>query len=143
MNRGRRKTVDRSMADRYRRVAMSFLEGARTLAELADEDDHTGNAIAVVTVHAAIAWSDAICITYMGAKSTDGDHARAADLLQEALGARMDAQALRSLRSVLQRKDMVSYSGDYYRVTEARALLEKAEVFCKWAERAYELRPRS
>jgi len=106
---------------------VSFLEGARTLAELADENGPTGNAIAAIAVHAAIAWSDAVSIAYAGMKSTDGDHMRAADPLHDALGARMDAQAL---RWVLQKKDTVAYGGDYYRVSEALALLERAEEFC-------------
>ena len=142
MKLGRHKIVDRSVADRYRRVAESLLESARVLVSLAEEEDDYGNAIAIVAVHAAIAWSDAVCITYAGLKSTDGDHTRAADLLQDALGTRVDAQALRSLRSVLQKKDMVAYGGDYYRVPEARALLEKVEAFCSWAEKMYEKRPR-
>jgi len=142
MNLGRCKAVDRSVADKYRRVAASFVESARTLADLADEEDHFGNAIAIVAVHAAIAWSDAVSIAYAGMKSTDGDHVRAADLLQDSLGARTDAQALRSLRSVLQKKDMIAYGGDYYRVSEARALLAKVEAFCAWAETMYERRPR-
>ncbi|HKP74414.1 MAG TPA: hypothetical protein VJT67_02675 [Longimicrobiaceae bacterium] len=143
MNIGRCKSVDRSVAEKYRRVALSFLEGARILAELADENDPTGNAIAVITVHAAIAWSDALTIAYAGMKSTDGDHNRAADLLHNALGARIDAQALRSLRMVLHKKDTVAYRGDYYRVPDALALLERAEEFCAWANDAYENRPRN
>ena len=142
MNLGRRKAVDRSVADKYRRVAASLLESARTLVEISDEDDHSGNAIAIVAVHAAIAWTDAVCIAYAGMKSTDGDHHRAADLLQDALGTRADAKALRSLRSVLQKKDMVAYGGDYYRVSEARTLLANVEAYCGWAEKSYDRRPR-
>jgi hypothetical protein len=142
MKTGRHKVVDRSVAEKYRRVAESLLVSAQTLSELAEEEDHFGNGIAVVAVHAAIAWSDAVCIAYAGVKSTDGDHARAADLLQDALGTRVDAQALRSLRSVLQKKDMVAYGGTYYRLSEAAALLAKVEAFCAWAEKAYRDRPR-
>jgi hypothetical protein len=142
MKLGRHKAMDRSVADRYRRVAASLLDSARTLAEITDEDDHTGNAIAIVAVHAAISWADAVCIAYSGMKSTDGDHTRAADLLQDALGTRADAQALRSLRAVLQKKDMVAYGGAYYRVCEGRTLLGYVETFSGWAERTYELRPR-
>lgn len=143
MRLGRRKAVDRSAADKYRRVADGLLESARSLVHLADEADHYGNAIAIVAIHAAVAWADTLCIAYAGMKSTDGDHARAADLVQDALGARADEQALKSLRSALQKKDQVSYGGDYYRVSEARTLLTRVELFCSWAEKAYESRPRS
>jgi hypothetical protein len=139
---GRRKTIDPSHADKYRRVGEALLDSADSLATIADEDDQFGNAIAIVAIHACIAYADALAISHAGFKSTDGDHTRAADVVQDALGSRADAQALKALRSALQRKDTVSYSGTYYRISDSERLLRDAKAFCAWAEGAYENRPR-
>jgi hypothetical protein len=44
MTRGNRKEVDRSLADRYRRVGSSLIGTARVMAELASDSDNFGNA---------------------------------------------------------------------------------------------------
>lgn len=139
--RGSRKEVDRTQAEKYRRVGASLLESAHVLAELATESDSFGNAIAVVAVHACIAYNDALSIAWRGVKSTEGDHARAPDTLVFALGHRAPADQVRQLRSVLGKKDQVSYQGSYYRVSEAARLLEQAAGFCRWADEMYDQRP--
>ncbi len=73
VTRGSRKEVDRGQAEKYRRVGAALLESARTLEELATESDSYGNAIAVVALHACIAYNDA----WKGVQSTEGDHTRA------------------------------------------------------------------
>jgi len=137
---GRRKAVDRSAAEKYRRVGTALLESAETLITVADEDDQFGNAIAIVAIHGAIAYADSLAIAFGGFKSTDGDHTRAADVVQEAMGSRADERALKALRSALAMKDKVSYSGMYYRIDEAARLLEQVRRFSGWAEEAYDHR---
>jgi hypothetical protein len=141
VTRGNRKEVDRSLADRYRRVGASLIGTARVMAELASDSDNFGNAIAVVAVHACIAYNDALSIAWRGVKSTGGDHLRAADTLVFALGHLAAAEQVRRLRAVLSTKDQVSYQGSYYRVSEAAPLLEQASRFCAWAEELYDHRP--
>jgi hypothetical protein len=135
--RGNRKDVDRHQAEKYRRVGAALLESASVLSDLATDADSFGNAIAVVAVHACIAYNDALSIAWRGVKSTDGDHARAADTL----GPVAAAEQVRRLRAVLSHKDQVSYQGSYYRVQEAVRLLEQAAAFCAWAEQMYDRRP--
>jgi hypothetical protein len=139
--RGNRKDVDKAQAEKYRRVGAALLQSARVLAELATDADSFGNAIAIVAVHACIAYNDALSIAWRGVKSTEGDHVRAADTLVFALGHLAAAEQVRQLRSVLSRKDQVSYQGGYYRVSEAAHLLEQAAAFCAWAEDLYDRRP--
>ncbi|HEU4452513.1 MAG TPA: hypothetical protein VFR81_05605 [Longimicrobium sp.] len=137
---GRRKAVDGSAAEKYRRVGAALLESAETLTTLAEVDDQFGNAIAIVAIHGAIAYSDTLAIAFGGFKSTDGDHTRAADLVQEAMGSRAAERALKALRSALSMKDKVSYSGMYYRIDEAERLLEQVRRFSSWADEAYDHR---
>lgn len=93
-------------------------------------------------VHAAIAYVDALTIAYAGFKSTEGDHLKAAATLQDALGNRVDPRKVKLLRSILQIKDTVSYSGTFYRVTDASKTLHEVVEFAQWAEDLYEQRPR-
>jgi hypothetical protein len=141
VTRGSRKEVDRGQAERYRRVGAALLQSAEVMAELATESDSFGNAIAVVAVHACIAYNDALCIAWKGVKSTEGDHTRAPDTLVFALSHQAPPERVRQLRTVVDKKDHVSYQGSYYRVGEARRLLNDAVGFCGWAERIYDQHP--
>lgn len=141
VTRGRRKRVDRLQAGKYRTVARALLQSARALADLADADDRFGNAIALIAIHAAVAFNDALTIAFGELKSTDGDHERAADALVEALGHRAPRERVELLRAVVKKKDDVSYRGEYYTVTDASAVLARAEAFGTWAEEMYQRRP--
>ncbi|MBW3572443.1 MAG: hypothetical protein KY467_15180 [Gemmatimonadetes bacterium] len=141
VTRGSRKEVDRAQADKYRRVGAALLESAQALAELATDSDGYGNAIAVVAVHACIAYNDALSIAWKGVKSTEGDHTRAPDTLLFALSHQAPPERVRQLKMVVAKKDQVSYQGAYYRVSDAARLLGEAAGFCAWAEETYERRP--
>jgi hypothetical protein len=138
---GRAKDVDPSEAEKYRRVGESLLASARALEAVAVVGDPYGNAIGVVAVHSAIAYNDALCISFAGFKSTEGDHRKAADLLQRALKGRAEPGEVARLRSILALKDRVSYAGHLYRLDEAGSLLRDAEAFGAWAEQLYQERP--
>jgi hypothetical protein len=122
-------------------VASALLGSARALATIAEPEDRFGNAIAVIAIHAAIAFNDALPIAYAGIKSTDGDHERASDLLLEALGHRVAAEQVDRFRSVVKMKDRASYQGDYYSVSDAVLVLARAEAFGTWAQQMYLHRP--
>lgn len=141
VTRGNRKEVDPSLAERYRRVGAALIGTAQVLADLAADSDNFGNAIAVVAVHACIAYNDALSIAWRGVKSTSGDHSRAADTLILALGPAAAAEQVRRLKNVLANKDQVAYQGAYYSVRDAAPLLEQAVRFCAWAEEMYDRRP--
>lgn len=138
---GRSKGVDPYQAEKYRRVGASLLASAQALESIAVTGDPYGNAVGVVAIHAAIAYNDALTIAFRGIKSTEGDHRKAADVLQTALGHRAQANQMDRLRSMLSLKDRISYGGQFYTLEEARQLLRSAEAFCAWAESLYAERP--
>jgi hypothetical protein len=138
---GRSKEMDRSQAEKYRRVGASLLASAVALEVVAAEGDPYGNAVGVVAIHAAIAYNDALTIAFRGIKSTEGEHGKAADVLQRAMVNRASPEQVDRLRSILSLKDRISYGGQYYTLDEARRLLRSAEAFAEWAERMYRERP--
>lgn len=142
VRRSRRKEVPGHRARQYRRVAEGLVESAEALHALADEGDRYGNAIGVLAVHAAIAWTDTLTIAYGGVKHTGADHRQAADLLLEVLGDhRLTSDARRNLQAILQTKEEVSYQGEFYRVADAMTLLAQLRAFVDWASEQYERRP--
>jgi hypothetical protein len=142
VRRGSRKTVDPNDAEKYRQVAASLLNSAGALCLIAGEGDPYGNAIGIISIHAAIAYADALAVAYGGFKSTEGDHRKAVQALQAALTHRAEPGKLRLLEKLLSRKDEISYGGSYYRLADARAMLDHAREFGAWAEEGFALRPR-
>lgn len=134
VGRSQRKAVDPSQSDKYRRVGGSLLESARALLTVADEGDRFGNAIGIIAVHAAIAYTDALTIAFGGFKSTDGDHRKAADALLTAMANRLEPTTVTLLRTIVGVKDEVSYGGTYYRVVDAERVLERTIKYSEWAE---------
>ena len=141
MKRARRKPVDPAQAVRYHRVAAALLRSALDLQDLAVTGDAYGNALAIVAIHAAIAYGNAMAIAFGGYKSTEGEHLQAVEALQDALGARTDERMLKLLRRIIQRKDLVSYQGTYYTVEDARLVVADLAVFAQWAEALFARKP--
>lgn len=137
----KRKTVEKGQALKYYRIARSLYRTAGDLDTLAEDGDACGNAIGIIIVHSAIAYTDALCIAYGGFKSTSGDHLRAVDALKDALGRRVEANQLKNLNRILKEKDSISYQGTYYVLDDARGLLAKLSEFRDWAERLFTERP--
>lgn len=140
VKRGRRKTVERHQAAKYRNVGSALLRSAQDLEEVAAEDARYGNAIAVIAIHAAIAYNDAITIAYAAFKSTEGEHEKAPDALIAALK-NPSPDNVDLLRAVVKKKDTVSYQGEYQTMGDAATILRRAEQFCAWAEEMYQNRP--
>ena len=132
MKLGKTKPEERSRAGRYRSIGRALVETARAL-DLIGEAKY-GNGLAIIAVHAAIAYTDALTVAYREVKSTDGDHVRAAEVLAFALGARADAAQVKRLRRVLAVKSEASYGGNYYTLAEGRDLLSHVETYVAWAE---------
>lgn len=129
-----------------RHEAVKYLVMGESLHRTAEDllalsEPRYGNAMAIIAIHAAIAYTDALTIAFREVKSADGDHARAADVLVHALGYRASEPQLRRLRAILNTKDHVSYGGNYYTTTEAAGLLAKTRDFVAWARNVYEERP--
>ena len=141
VKRGRRKATDRLQAARYFSVARALKKSAADLLALADESDSYGNAVAIVAIHSAIAYSDALSIAYGGLKSTEGDHIRSVETIKSALGRLASPDQMKRLTAILTAKDSVSYQGVYCTVEKARRLLRDLEGFADWAEVMFDRRP--
>ncbi|HEV7586826.1 MAG TPA: hypothetical protein VGO40_01755 [Longimicrobium sp.] len=132
MRLGATKSEPRSQATNYRSVARALVETARAIDALGEAT--YGNGLAIIAIHTAIAYTDALTIAHRELKSTDGDHVRAADVLVFALGARAEASHVKRLRRVLAAKSKAAYSGNYYTLDEGRDLLWHVEKYAAWAE---------
>lgn len=131
---------DPSRASKYQAIGRSLLRNSQELDAISETK--YGNGLAIIAIHAAIAYTDALTIAYRGIKSQDGDHARAADVLAHALGqSRTHAEHVSRLRGILQAKSNVSYSGQYYSLEEGRRIGREATVFIAWAEDMLARRP--
>lgn len=126
---GKRVSVDRSQASSYLAKAQQFLRSAELAASASEHDATMLNAI-----HAAISAADAVTVALAGVRSTDPDHQRAADLLEEVAGASklVSAQA-RQLRQLLSRKNVVEYESRRATAAESADALKRAARLLGWA----------
>ena len=130
--------VDPSLASKYLTKAERFKADAENMAELSDE--FSGDGVAVLCIHAAIAYGDAIAILAAGRKSKSGDHRDAGPFLASVVPIRTteDKAAIRAFQSILNRKDEVSYTGDILDQSEATALLDRLSAFARWADKKFQ-----
>lgn len=136
---GRTRHEDRTRAAKYHAVGRALLRTARDL-DLMGEPKY-GNGLAIVAIHAAIAYTDALTVAYREIKSTDGEHPRAVDVLVHALGTAADPQQAQRVRGILDAKSHASYSGSFYTLQEGRDILRELERFVEWAEERLAARP--
>jgi hypothetical protein len=133
-------TEDPSRAVKYLALGRSLHRNAQELEVISES--RYGNGLAIIAIHAAIAYTDALTIAYRGIKSQDGNHSRAADVLAHALGQRSEySEQVRRLRGILQAKSDVSYSGQYYTLEEGKRILRETTAFIQWAEGMLAARP--
>jgi len=125
------KTVptSRSEAALYLAKAQEFLEEANVAAGSARHD-----AAMLNSVHAAIGATDAVTLALSGRRSTDPDHQRAGDLLEEIAG-RSEAitTPLKQLRALLARKNQVEYESRRTKSSEASNAIARAQRLVDWA----------
>ncbi len=138
---GKTRQMDRSKAVKYFGVARALHSTAGDLNQLATEGDTYGNAMAIVAIHAAIAYADALSIAFRELKSVDGGHSMAADTLRHAIGNRADEAQIKRLRMIIDQKSAASYQGEYYTLADAKDVAEQLDVFAKWALAVWEERP--
>lgn len=141
VRRSQYRSVPKHRAPQYEKVAEALYRSAEDLHTLAGEGGRYGNAIGVLAVHAAIAWTDALTIRHRAKKHTGSDHSKAADFLLESLRHRVPSDIRKKLAAILQTKEEVSYQGEYYRVQDAMILLTQLRAFREWARGEYERLP--
>lgn len=137
---GSTTTEDPSRAAKYLSIGRSLHRNSQELEAISET--RYGNGLAIIAIHAVIAYADALCIAYRGIKSQDGDHTRAADVLAHALGQHVDhARQVNRLRGILQAKSDASYSGKYYTLDDGKRIVREATEFIRWAEDMLVKRP--
>jgi HEPN domain-containing protein len=129
MAKGKTTHARRAEAALYMDKASQFLEQARTGLE-ANRNDAT----LLDAIHAAISAVDAATIALAGVRSTDPDHQRAADLLEEVAGSGSEVrERARQLRALLARKSAVEYESRKATAKDARDGVERAGRVVEWA----------
>ena len=130
--------VDRSLALKYFDKAARFKLDAEKMQDLSGE--FSGNGVAVLCVHAAIAYGDAVAIIAAGKKSKSGDHRDASVFLASVVPIRSveEKAAMRAFQTILNRKDEVSYLDELVDEADAVNLLEKLAIFSRWAEKTFQ-----
>jgi hypothetical protein len=133
----RAKKVDRFQASVY-------LEKARRLqadvdAMVAAGGSFSTNGVGILSIHAAIAYADALCIRAVAEKSTSTQHADAVALLERTIPIRTaaDQSAIKSVHVLLLRKDEVSYTTSLLKHEDAKQMAARLRVFAGWAEGRY------
>ncbi len=129
MARGKTVKTRRAEAGLYLDKAGQFLDQARSGLEAGRNDASLLDAI-----HAAITAADAATVALAGVRSTDPDHQRAADLLEEVAGSGSEIRdRARQLRALLARKNAVEYESRKATVKDARDGVERAGRVVEWA----------
>jgi HEPN domain-containing protein len=126
---GKTAPARRGEARLYLGKAKQFLEQARLALDAERFDAALVNAI-----HAAISGADAVTVALVGRRSTDPDHQRSADLLEEAASSTPEIrERSRQLRTLLARKNAVEYESRLAGGREARDGVERAARIVDWA----------
>jgi hypothetical protein len=127
---GKRVHVPRSDAAKYLAKAHEFITNAQVALDAARAD-----AALLDAVHAGMAACDTVTVTVAEVRSSDSEHLRAADLLEELGRASDDADAhARQLRLLVSKKNLVEYEARRITLREARDGVERATRLVAWAE---------
>ena len=107
--------------------AREFLTSA-----MAARDGEMDDAAMLGAIHAGICASDAFTVAMGGVRSTDPDHMRAADLIEEVGGRGVRTHA-RQLRQLIAGKSLVEYTSRRATAREATDAIKRAERLVSWA----------
>ncbi len=126
-----RKKVDSSRYLGFKEVAINFYEGGKIAAEYSYY-----NAACLLIVHSAIAYSDAISVKQRGVKIQGENHYEIISLLDDLIAHTEEKKnALKHLKSIIDHKNRVSYSGDVYHKKDIDSLWKHFERFKVWCDK--------
>ena len=116
-----------------------FLERARHLSAarnlVAGDTDYTA-ALALLAVHSAISWNDAVLTKFLGHAQKGENHMRAASTLESQCASRkMNSEGIKHLRKLIEAKSRISYGDQRTTPEAALSLSVSAERFERWAIR--------
>jgi len=119
----------------YRNRVKDFLDGMNYLQ---DDLDAFAYSSALLGIHGAISYADALRIGLGSKKLSSDDHSRAASELKSLLDSREfdKQQGVKHYRLLLARKSRISYAAETVRKDEAEDIVKRAKRFADWAEEA-------
>lgn len=114
----------------YIERATDFSRGMKLMS---DDEDHI-NSSALLAIHSAISYSDALRAGLGDAGLSSDDHRNAADTLHGLLNSNRykEQQGLRHFKLLLSKKSRVAYSDRSLSLTERKDLITAAERFEVW-----------
>lgn len=116
----------------YIRRATDFSNGMKFLSN----EQEYGNSAALLAIHSAISYSDALRTGLGERRLTGDDHSKAADSLEKRLPSWLeDRKGLNPLRRLLAKKSRVEYSERRLNLTDSNDLVTDAIRFETWANR--------
>ncbi len=100
-------------------------------------EDEFLNASALLAIHSAISYNDALRVGLDDYDLSADDHLDAAGDLEKLLATRRfdDRAGLKHLRGLLKKKSLVAYGSHHLNVQDFRDLVTKAERFEIWANK--------
>ena len=121
--------------EHYRNRARDFLDGMKLLQE---DLDAFGYASALLGIHGAISYCDAMRIGLGSRRLSSEDHGNAVAELKSLLDARSfeQQQGVKHLRLLLARKGRISYAAETVSKNEVEDIVKRAVRFADWAEEA-------
>jgi uncharacterized membrane protein len=126
--------ASRAEARLYLAKAEEFIQVGRQASEA-----HHHDATLLNAVHGVISATDSVTVALARRRSTDADHQRAADLLEEVAGGSSDLRThVRQLRDLLAKKNVAEYESRRATAREAADALRRAERFVQWAREIVE-----
>jgi hypothetical protein len=115
----------------YLQRATDFFEGMRLMH---GEEDYS-NSSALLAIHCAISYSDALRVGLGDGRVSADDHQNASVALERLLVAKrlQNQTGLKYLQYLLSRKSLVAYGSERLNSNEIEALINKANRFQRWA----------
>lgn len=124
--------MDEASLEVYRSRALQLANAMRLCAE---DCSSYASAVALLAVHSAISFNDALCIQLLGERPNSNDHRDAIPLATRACKkARIDTAGIKHLERLLSAKTDISYGDRAVNTERAQKLSTTAERFVKWVE---------
>ena len=117
----------------YRGRARDFLEGMNLLKDDLVEYRFSS---ALLGIHCAISYCDALRIGLGSGSLASDDHRRAADELKSLLASRkfVKLQGADQVAKLIAKKSRIAYAAEAVKETEVEEIVKRAERFAIWAE---------
>ncbi len=105
---------------------------------LQDDLDAYGYSSALLSIHGAISYADALRVGTGSYTLSSDNHSRAARELESLLDSRRfeHRQGIKHYKVLLSRKSRISYAAETVRKNEVEDIVKRARRFANWAEAA-------